>query len=109
MPLYGTGPVTFVDEFSAEFSRDIEPMKGGHGDNYVYAGSYQFSGDELKSFDSWCRQSRLECNSLTLDVPQIAQRFTQPVDLYLASWILIQDANTFDAGRLLCADAQRCA
>ena len=36
MPLYGTGPVTFVDEFSAEFSRDVEPMKGGHGDNYVY-------------------------------------------------------------------------
>ena len=36
MPLYGTGPVTFVDEFDAEFSRDIEPMKGGHGDNYYY-------------------------------------------------------------------------
>src|SRR5262249_2101976 len=30
------GPVTFVDEFDAEFSRDVEPMKGGHGDNYVY-------------------------------------------------------------------------
>lgn len=36
MHLYGTGPVTFVDEFNPEFSRDIEPMKGGHGDNYVY-------------------------------------------------------------------------
>ena len=36
MPLYGTGPVTFVDEFDTEFSRDVEPMKGGHGDNYVY-------------------------------------------------------------------------
>jgi hypothetical protein len=36
MPLYGTGPVTFVDEFDAEFSRDVEPMKGGHGDNYYY-------------------------------------------------------------------------
>ncbi len=36
MPLYGTGPVTFVDEFDTEFSRDIEPMKGGHGDNYYY-------------------------------------------------------------------------
>jgi hypothetical protein len=36
MPLYGTGPVTFVDEFNEEFSRDIEPMKGGHGDNYYY-------------------------------------------------------------------------
>ena len=36
MPLFGTGPVTFVDEFDAEFSRDIEPMQGGHGDNYYY-------------------------------------------------------------------------
>ncbi|QEH34103.1 hypothetical protein OJF2_26370 [Aquisphaera giovannonii] len=30
------GPVTFVDQFSREYSRDIEPMKGGHGDNYYY-------------------------------------------------------------------------
>lgn len=30
------GPFVFVDQFSEEFSRDIEPMKGGHGDNYYY-------------------------------------------------------------------------
>jgi hypothetical protein len=36
MPLHGTGPVTFVDEFDTEFSRDVEPMKGGHADNYYY-------------------------------------------------------------------------
>ncbi|MGQ9524948.1 MAG: hypothetical protein ACUVTZ_08940 [Armatimonadota bacterium] len=29
-------PVVFVDEFTQEYSRDIEPMKGGHGDNYYY-------------------------------------------------------------------------
>jgi hypothetical protein len=29
-------PVIFVDEFLQEFSRDIEPMSGGHGDNYYY-------------------------------------------------------------------------
>jgi hypothetical protein len=29
-------PSVFVDQFSEEFSRDIEPMKGGHGDNYYY-------------------------------------------------------------------------
>jgi hypothetical protein len=29
-------PVVFVDQFSEEFSRDIEPMKTGHGDNYYY-------------------------------------------------------------------------
>ncbi len=25
-----------MDQFNQEFSRDIEPMKGGHGDNYYY-------------------------------------------------------------------------
>jgi len=29
-------PVMFVDTFDQENSRDIEPMKGGHGDNYYY-------------------------------------------------------------------------
>jgi hypothetical protein len=29
-------PVMFVDEFNQERSRDIEPMKGGHGDDYYY-------------------------------------------------------------------------
>jgi len=29
-------PVVFVDQFDQEFSRDIEMMKGGHGDNYYY-------------------------------------------------------------------------
>lgn len=26
----------FVDQYDEEFSRDIEPMRGGHGDNYYY-------------------------------------------------------------------------
>jgi len=30
------GPVEFVDQFDEQYSRDIEPMKGGHGDNYYY-------------------------------------------------------------------------
>ncbi|HXG23085.1 MAG TPA: hypothetical protein VNJ09_00915, partial [Chthonomonadales bacterium] len=29
-------PVIFVDTFNQEYSRDIEPMKGGHGDIYYY-------------------------------------------------------------------------
>jgi hypothetical protein len=29
-------PIVFCDQFSEEFSRDIEPMKGGHGDNYYW-------------------------------------------------------------------------
>jgi len=29
-------PVIFVDQFNREYSRDIEPEKGGHGDNYYY-------------------------------------------------------------------------
>lgn len=29
-------PVMFVDQFDEEHSRDIEPMKGGHGDDYYW-------------------------------------------------------------------------
>ncbi|MCC7493252.1 MAG: hypothetical protein IT204_12925 [Fimbriimonadaceae bacterium] len=29
-------PVMFVDEFNQEYSRDLEPMRGGHGDDYYY-------------------------------------------------------------------------
>ncbi|NIA13855.1 MAG: hypothetical protein GWP08_07215 [Nitrospiraceae bacterium] len=40
-------PVVFVDQFDQEHSRDIEPMKGGHGDNYYYqmvAGIRRYKG-----------------------------------------------------------------
>ncbi len=30
------GPLVFVDQLDQEFSRDIEPMAGGHGDNYYW-------------------------------------------------------------------------
>lgn len=30
------GETYFVDAYSQEYSRDIEPMRGGHGDNYYY-------------------------------------------------------------------------
>jgi hypothetical protein len=30
------GPLVFVDQFDQEFSRDIEPMRDGHGDNYYW-------------------------------------------------------------------------
>ena len=30
------GTTFFVDQFTEEFSRDIEPMRGGFGDNYYY-------------------------------------------------------------------------
>lgn len=31
-----SGYTFFVDQYTQEFSRDIEPMKGGHTDNYYY-------------------------------------------------------------------------
>ncbi len=30
------GPLVFVDQFDQEFSRDIEPVRDGHGDNYYW-------------------------------------------------------------------------
>ncbi len=41
------GGTFFVDAYNQEFSRDIEPMKDGHSDNYYYqmiAGIRQFKG-----------------------------------------------------------------
>lgn len=32
----GPGGTLFVDAYTQEFSRDVEPMKGGHTDNYYY-------------------------------------------------------------------------
>ncbi len=31
-----TGDTYFIDQYNQEFSRDIEPMKDGHNDNYYY-------------------------------------------------------------------------
>jgi hypothetical protein len=30
------GPLVFVDQFDRQYSRDIEPMRDGHGDSYYY-------------------------------------------------------------------------
>lgn len=41
------GPLTFVDQFDERFSRDIEPMRGGHEDHYYYqlvAGVRRYKG-----------------------------------------------------------------
>ena len=35
-PFHGDDVVSFVDQFNHEFSRDIEPVKGGHEDAYYY-------------------------------------------------------------------------
>ncbi len=64
-------PNAFPDQFDQEHSRDIEPMRGGHGDNYYYqmvANIRRFKGmasDEVEpqskhkitigaGFDDWC-------------------------------------------------------
>jgi len=41
------GETFFVDAYDQEYNRDIEPMKGGHGDNYYYqmvAGIRRYKG-----------------------------------------------------------------
>ncbi len=63
------GDVYFIDQYNQEYSRDIEPMKGGHTDNYYYqlmANVRRFKGmpkpigsgprksiDLSGSFDQW--------------------------------------------------------
>lgn len=63
------GDLYFIDQYNQEYSRDIEPMKGGHTDNYYYqlmANVRRFKGvekpvksgtkksiDISDSFDQW--------------------------------------------------------
>ena len=50
------GDSFFVDTYSQEYSRDIEPMKGGHTDNYYYQmidGIRRFKGVRPPEKSSW--------------------------------------------------------
>ena len=56
-------PVCFVDQFDQEYSRDIEPMKAGHGDNYylqLVAGIRRYKGVPALPKASAARIIRLE-------------------------------------------------
>ncbi len=55
-------PVMFVDQFDHEHSRDIEPMRGGHGDDYYYQlVSY------VRRFKGACPLPRLEPRPIKTD------------------------------------------
>nr|MBA4167551.1 hypothetical protein [Chitinophagaceae bacterium] len=50
-----TGDTYFIDQYNQEFSRDIEPMAGGHTDNYYYqlvANIRQYKGMEAPDTSS---------------------------------------------------------
>ena len=52
---WGQQTNAFPDEYNTENSRDIEPMKGGHGDNYYYqmvANIRRFKGAPLENHPS---------------------------------------------------------
>ena len=56
------GDTYFVDQYNQEFSRDIEPMHGGHGDNYYYqmvAGIRRFKGVRRREKPSAARTLRI--------------------------------------------------
>jgi hypothetical protein len=57
------GPAEFVDQFDREYSRDIEPMKGGHADNYYYqlvANVRRFKGIEAPPRPSAARSIAID-------------------------------------------------
>ncbi len=55
-------PVMFVDQFDQEHSRDIEPMRGGHGDDYYYQ-----LVSEIRRFKGARPPPALESAPITLD------------------------------------------
>lgn len=57
------GDSIFVDAYSQEYSRDIEPMKGGFGDNYYYqmiAGIRRFKGIPPLKWASGAQSIRID-------------------------------------------------
>lgn len=57
------GETYFVDQYNAEFSRDIEPMKGGFKDNYYYqmvANIRKFKGSRPLPVDSTLRKINID-------------------------------------------------
>ncbi len=62
---HGMGPVSFVDLFNAEFSRDLEPVKGAHGDIPYYqlvANVRRFKGARAPERRARPKRSRLTVN-----------------------------------------------
>lgn len=56
------GETYFVDQYNEEFSRDIEPMKGGFGDNYYYQ-----MIDGIRRFKGVRPALVISNNSITID------------------------------------------
>ena len=56
-------PLVFVDQLDQEFSRDIEPVKGAHGDNYycqLVANVRRYKGVPLRPAASVAKSIRIE-------------------------------------------------
>lgn len=67
----------FVDAFNAEFNRDIEPMKGGYGDVFVYRMLH------------WIRKFK------GMDAPvEVSGPATIPIDGNFAEWAAVEPAYT---------------
>ncbi|MDO5309316.1 MAG: hypothetical protein Q4G03_07475 [Planctomycetia bacterium] len=61
-PFHAPTPVTFVDQYNEEFSRDCEPMVGGHVDDYYY----QMIAN-IRRFKGVSKQEPSQTAAITLD------------------------------------------
>ena len=59
---HGDGPVTFVDQFDREYSRDCEPMRGGHGDAF-----YMQLAASIRRFKGVRQSPRLQNSPIQID------------------------------------------
>ena len=67
------GDTYFVDQYNAEFSRDIEPMRGGFGDNYYYQmvdGIRRYKGAAAPPVDTLQHAIRIDGNFADWDAVQ---------------------------------------
>ena len=81
------GPLEFVDQFDQEHSRDIEPMKGGHGDNYY-----------------WQMVANIRRYKGTPELPRAATTTTIDIEGGFEQWGAVESEFLNEAGRLIPRD-----
>ena len=61
--LIDTGYVAFTDCFNMEYSREVEPMKGGYGDNYLLQ-----MADNVRAFKEGAAPAKANINRRTVEI-----------------------------------------
>jgi len=74
------GPAIFCDQFNLEFSRDVEMMKGGYGDNY-----YMQMAGNIRRFKGIPSPSSTRAHAISRDVATITTASNRAETIFVCS------------------------